>query len=385
MNYQQFCNIVNEASHITSVNTVDIEGGIPAQFENGANQKVDMGDGTYTMVIDGERRSRRRMKEGYQELLTSNPDSILGTLPNLLLRSSIPELDKTPVNTLGLGHVNAAVKASTIDGKLFVESEIGKALQIPRGVNGYPLFQTSLMALLNGYWDSFVTGTKERTLITSDVRARVRLGDPRHFVNKDVFELSSATKFTLDRSTGVATYTGLSTEKKPKESKKSKVVEGKKPSEVGFGGGLSSGNDVPKTIHVIDGVGVRRFSFALQELKRIPFKGPKGENFNLVCHRAMAALALLNAIYSWAYNTQLRYGCDVLERPGRVWEARLPDGDSQTFTLTLKEAKSIATQAFTEAREAGASWNGRIDLHLPQGFEQAVLDSRRHRETGEES
>lgn len=266
-------------------------------------------------------------------------------------------------SVLQLSHriYDAVLRACTLDGRPFFDSEIGKDIRAARLQTATALYAHAPITLVLGAWDSNggggPTSAKIPRLLTSEI---IGLDAARADI--------SATKFDLmDIRSQVAELIPSSDPLRRFEIKGGAVKTGKdkpkKPSEFGFGSVPATG--VPRAA-VINGAlqtsvlsfsGLRHISFPTVEGEIDPARDQAGR-------AVLAALALYGLIAQNESGYLLRSRCELVPRDaGRMELIGRTLAEVETTSLDTDTARTLLAQACQHAEGLGLSFRKHV-LHL---------------------
>lgn len=274
-------------------------------------------------------------------------------------------LKQFSVSSLEAPHriADALLRDSTLKGKKFRESEVGKSLDSMDIKNATPLLKYCPTALVFGLWDS--TGPKgglgakfPRALVSELVAHTVQLGvktssriDPAE-IRKDAAILYAAVNggWTFD-------------EKEALKEKGKPVLLGKdgKPSEANHGNIVPSITDGITNGGVIFEKAEQTVVLSLTALRRLCFPLTPGATSDIPtddkARTLLAALGLYASVLAAEQNSDLRSRCQLHAPETPTWEILAPGESAKPFTLTRQQALDVFTAALKEATDAGLPWH----------------------------
>ncbi|MCQ2402104.1 MAG: type I-U CRISPR-associated RAMP protein Csb1/Cas7u [Lentisphaeria bacterium] len=306
----------------------------PASYSGGVyaeEERMIDGKQQHCVIIDSVQSQANRIEEALKLNYYKPGES----------KCDIPVVDVTftATETPEVGHVtsldaphriaDAILRDSELDGKLFRETEVGKACEATQS-DATALFRYCPTALIFGIWDSTGPrgglGTKFQRSLVSEIIA----------VNA-VKGVKSASRIDpLNIATGAGPI--YKTKGSDWSLEEIKGVKGGKPSEANHGnvtptidaklGGITCDYAMQKT--VISLPALRRLHFAEGDENRI--------------RAVLLALALCGVILSEA-DMDLRSRCLLVPEGVAVWEFLNADGSTIEFTLDANDARQLLTDA----------------------------------------
>lgn len=277
-------------------------------------------------------------------------------------------------SVLQLSHriYDAVLRACTLDGQPFFDSEIGKSILAARLPVATALFEHAPVTLVLGAWDSNGGGgpmsAKIPRLLTSEI------------IGLDAVPANlSATKFdTMDIRSQVAELVLTNDavrrfEIKGKEGKE----RAKKPSEFGFGSVPATA--VPRAA-VVNGA-LQTSVLSCSGLRHISFPNDDGE---IDVRRDQAGRAVLGALALFGLVAQnesgylLRSRCELLPRDaGRLELIGRTLKDVETSTLDTDSARALLAKACQHAEDLGLKFREQVlQLEADDRLQELVRRSR---------
>jgi CRISPR-associated protein Csb1 len=273
-------------------------------------------------------------------------------------------------SVLELSHriYDAALRACWIDGVLFRNTAIGKAISDSRPERATALFEHAPIVLLLGGWDSHGGGgplvAKLPRLITSEIIGLDAKAVQRGSVKFDPMDIRKSAGPIYDSANHDRLY-----EIDPKKAKDSdsKKIAGKKPSEVGLGSVPALGErgaviTEARLTSLLSLSGIRRLRFPTAD-------NTYDEGRDVAGRVATAALGLyaLSAQLDAGFN--LRSGCDLIPVSPPVVEIIGRSMDDITLVEISKDtALHVLQEALQMATAKGLGWR--------KSEIQAVADER---------
>ena len=284
-------------------------------------------------------------------------------------------------SVLQLSHriFDAVLRACTLDGKPFFDSEIGKSILDARLPVATALFEHAPATLVLGAWDSNGGGgplsAKIPRLLTSEI------------IGLDAVRADlSATKFdTMDIRSQVAELVPTNdTVRRFKIKGEAGKEKAKKPSEFGFGSVPATA--VPRAA-VVNGA-LQTSVLSCSGLRHISFPNNDGE---IDVRRDQAGRAVLGALALFGLVAQnesgylLRSRCELLPRDaGRLELIGRTLKDVETSTLDTESARALLAEACRHAEDLGLNFREQVlQLEADDRLQELVRRSREAATRGE--
>jgi CRISPR-associated protein Csb1 len=276
----------------------------------------------------------------------------------------------TRVTALEAPHrlTDAIFRDSTLDGKPFRDSTVGRRLVEARLDNATALFQFCPTALLFGFWDSQseagIHGAKVARALVSEIIGLDAVPGRRTSSRVDPLAIGADAARVYKSEQGMWT---LDEKEAVKEKGKPKLygkgTKGGKPSAINHGNVTPSvsAEDQPGGVTISEALQTTVLS--LPQLRRLRFPDPEtgkcSPERDAAGRTALAALALYAVALQREDGYFLRSRCHLVpatqprcELVGETAE------DVQPFSLTAAEARQVLDQARAQARKQGLSWKG---------------------------
>lgn len=277
-------------------------------------------------------------------------------------------------SVLELSHriYDAALRMATLDGELFVKSDIGKSVYNARTEKASKLFKHAPITLALGGWDSHGGGgplaAKLPRLITSEIVGLDAKPTNSGAVKADPMDI---------RKEAGPVYESKDPERRY-EIEKSKAAGKKeyKPSEIGLGNVLnfsSQGAVITEAVQtsVVSCSAVRRLKFEKED-------GSYDDRVNHAGRTATVALGLYGLLAQMDEGYYLRSRCDLIpvkdskiEMIGRTLD------ETQEYPISSEEMLSALNMALQEAESCGLKW--REEPLVTYGDERLVAMIERSR------
>ncbi|GMG81624.1 hypothetical protein LNKW23_08370 [Paralimibaculum aggregatum] len=321
------------------------------------------------VLIDSVQSQANRLEEA---LLVAAEAGLI-SLPRLTVDFPGAGLDSVgPISVLEAPHriFDAILRDSTLDGKPFRESDLGKALRKAKPDDATAILQAAPTALLFGAWNSTGEGgglgAKFARVIVSEV---IGVDVPVEEVadrRTGEINLRSAGRRTGSRIDPLGIPRSIDIYKdgsnwafdKGKLSKRAKQV---RPSEINHGNIAPSVDPLGVTCayalqtQVLTFAGLRRLRFGMDEAK------------NLAARTWLAALGIVAMIEGNRQGMALRSRCDLVCEGGLApLELVAFDGITRKVEIDTDRAVQLHEEAFHAAREAGFALDSEPVVLLPQ-------------------
>lgn len=298
------------------------------------------------------------------------------------------------ITTLDAPHrvADAILRDSTLDGKLFRTTELGRSFTDARPDHATPMYRVCPHALLLGIWDS--TGPKggngakfQRVLVSEIVAIDAETG---------VKSASRIDPLAVARAVPIYkaadSNDGWVADPSKAEQKKGKPVpygSDGRPSEANHGnvapsldtlaGGVTFDHAVQTVVLSLTGLRQLRFQTAIDGS---PLTGSDRKAAQGAARTVLAALGLVAITQGWRAGFHLRSRYALVPESAPALEVVHADGKTEDLALTADEALTLFEAAVQDAAKAGLGWDTTpVDL-LPSTKLVTLISESRKRIAG---
>lgn len=263
-------------------------------------------------------------------------------------------------SVLELSHriYDAALRACKVDGKLFPETDVGKAVADARQERATALFEHAPLMLLLGGWNSHGGGgplvAKLQRLITSEVIGLDAKPVERGAVKFDPMDIRKSAGPVFESKDSARLYETDSKSPLVKDAKK-----GKKPSEIGLGNVPAYGErgaviTEARMTSLVSMTAMRRLRFPDQQNKYSTARDSAGR----AATAALGVFALASQIRS---GFCFRSGCDLVPLANPIFEiVGTSLTDIQSPSIDYASALAVLQEALAEAKTQGLEWRSSV-------------------------
>jgi len=316
------------------------------------------GNDIWCVLVDSVQSQANRLEESLLAVIGEGSLCI----PHVVVNFSGEQLSGiSKITSLEAPHrvYDAIFRDSLLDGKPFMDSDIGKRLKTANSANASALLEVSPTALIFGSWHSTGEGGGigakfARCLVSEIVATDVPVEE---LVDQRTGEVVPR---TAGRRTGsridplgvlrkVEVFKGESGWDVTKNGAGNKAKQ-VRPSEINHGNIAPSVQPLGITCDYLE----HMFVLSFAALRRLHFGSPERDSAG----RAMlAALGLLAATKQDAVGYALRSRCDLVCEGISPLEVVHPDGSTTEITVDQSAARNLYTEAFNAAKSCGFMLN----------------------------
>jgi CRISPR-associated protein Csb1 len=288
-----------------------------------------------------------------------------------VLSVTIPRKNSTPtrVTVLDAPHrlTDAIFRDSSLDGKPFRESLLGKQAMQARMENATALYKLCPTALLFGFWDSQAAGgihtaRVARALTSEIIGLDVVLGRKTSSRVDPLGISSSAAKIFKSDSEMWTLDENQATKDKGKAALYGKKSKAGKPSAINHGNITPSVSSEEEPGGVTIAEALQTTVLSLPQLRRLRFPDLETGEFTLdrdiAGRTVLAALALYGVALQRDEGYFLRSRCHLVPvEPSRTELIGATAQDVQPIALSVKGARATFEQAYQAAKKHGLPWH----------------------------
>jgi CRISPR-associated protein Csb1 len=316
------------------------------------------GNDVWCVLVDSVQSQANRLEEGLLAVIREGSLCI----PHVVVDFSGEQLSGiSKITSLEAPHrvYDAIFRDSLLDGKPFMDSDIGKGLKTANSANASALLEVSPTALLFGSWHSTGEGGGigakfARCLVSEIVATDVPVEE---LVDQRTGEVVPR---TAGRRTGsridplgvlrtVEVFKGESGWDVAKNGAGNKAKQ-VRPSEINHGNIAPSVQPLGVTCDYLE----HMFVLSFAALRRLHFGSDEKDSAG---RALLAALGLLAATEQDAVGYALRSRCDLVCEGISPLEVVHPDGSTTEITVDQSAARNLYTEAFNTAKSCGFMLN----------------------------
>ncbi|SIS74415.1 type I-G CRISPR-associated RAMP protein Csb1/Cas7g [Alicyclobacillus vulcanalis] len=330
----------------------------PGEFQNDPpkhvfERRMIEGEEVWCALVDSVQSQANRMEEALLEVVRQGGLPVPYVVVDFRDRGL---LGLTEITSLEAPHriYDAILRDSLLDGKPFMESEVGLRLAQASPSNATALLETSPTALVFGAWHSTGSGgglgAKFARCLTSEIVAiRVPVEEiPRR---DGTLVVRTAGRRTGSRIDPLGILRKVEVYKSDTNwdvvpDRAGKGAKKVRPSEINHGNITPSVNPLGITCDHLE----HTFVLSFAGLRRLRFGGDERDRAGRVL---LAALGLLAMLEQDRHGYALRSRCDLVPEQPAPLEVVHPDGSTETLKLDLQGARALYEETFARAEAAG--------------------------------